>query len=160
MSSLSPAVRGAALTLLSAGAVVSLSACGVLNSVLGGGNVMEIGVGDCFTESEMQTALGGGEVEDIPLVDCSESHDSEVFHVEDLPEGDFPGTESVNASLDEICAGSAFTEFVGVDYAESELYASGLSPTSETWEMLDDREIVCYVASDAPITESLEGANR
>ncbi|MFE1167122.1 septum formation family protein [Nocardiopsis sp. NPDC058789] len=160
MSSLSPAVRGAALAVVSAGAVVSLSACGVLNSVMGGGNVMEIGVGDCFTESEMQTAMGSGEVEDIPLVDCSESHDAEVFHVEELPDGDFPGDGSVQSSMDDICTGTAFADFIGVDYADSEIYVGGLSPTSDTWELIDDREIVCYVISDEAVTESLAGASR
>jgi hypothetical protein len=156
-----PAVRSASLVLLAAGAAVSLSACGVVNSFLGSGNVMEIGVGDCFSEAEMSTALGGEEVSDIPLIDCSEPHDSEVFHVEDLPEGDFPGDASVGNSMEEICSGSAFEEFIGVDYRESEIYAAGLRPTQQSWESFDDREILCYVGTDGEtVTESLAGANR
>ncbi|MGW5877713.1 septum formation family protein [Nocardiopsis terrae] len=157
----SPAVRTAFRTALAAGAVVSLSACGLLTSYFGAGNVHEIAVGDCFNESEIQTAFSEGEVSDIPLVECSEPHDSEVFHTEDLPEGDFPGEASLEASLDEICTGSAFEGFVGIDYAESELYVSGLMPTSQTWEHFDDREILCYVLTEGePVSESLEGANR
>ncbi|MEU3019144.1 MULTISPECIES: septum formation family protein [unclassified Nocardiopsis] len=160
MPSLSRAVRGAAVTAAAASAVLSLSACDLLDSVLGSGNVMEIGVGDCFTESEMFTSDAGDEVGDVPLVDCSEPHDSEVFHVEELPDGDFPGAESVNASMEEVCTGPAFQEFVGVDFMESEIYASGLMPTVESWDLLEDREILCYVFSEEPISESLQGANR
>ncbi|MBQ1082686.1 MULTISPECIES: septum formation family protein [unclassified Nocardiopsis] len=161
MSSSSPVARRAALAVVTAGAVVSLSACGALDSFLGAGNVMEIGVGDCFTDSEMRTAMGGGEVDSVPVVDCSEPHDAEVFHAEDLPDGDYPGDGSVSESVDEICTGSAFAEFVGVDFVESEIYVGGFSPTVESWDLIDDREILCYVMSDGgAITESLEGANR
>ncbi len=161
MSSLSPAVRNTSLAVLAAGAVVSLSACGLVNSLLGTGNVMDIAVGDCFDESAMQTALGGEEVSNIPLVECSEPHDAEVFHVEDLPDGDFPGESSVQASMEEICTGSAFADFIGVDYMDSSIYVGGLQPTSQTWDSFDDREILCYAISDeGPITESLAGANR
>lgn len=161
MPSLSPAVRNTCLAVLAAGAVVSLSACGLVNSFLGAGNVMEVGVGDCFDEAEMKTALGSGEVSEIPLIDCAEPHDAEVFYVEDLPEGDYPGDSSVQASMEEICTGSAFEEFIGVDYMESAIYVGGLSPTVDTWDNIDDREILCYVTSDSgAITESLAGANR
>lgn len=162
MPSLSPAVRNTSLTLLATGAAVSLSACGLVNSFLGAGNVMEIQVGDCFTEAEMETALGGGdEISEIPLIDCSEPHDSEVFYVEDLPEGDFPGEASVMASMEEICSGSAFEEFIGVDYMESEIYAAGLYPNSQGWELFDDREILCYVVTEGEtFTGTLAGANR
>ena len=161
MSSLSPAVRNTSLAVLAAGAVVSLSACGLVNSILGTGNVMDIGVGDCFDESAMQTALGGEEVSNIPLIDCAEPHDAEVFHVEDLADGEFPGEASVQSSMEEICTGSAFAEFIGVDYMESSIYVGGLQPTAQTWDSFDDREILCYVISDeGPISESLQGANR
>ncbi|WP_017589227.1 septum formation family protein [Nocardiopsis ganjiahuensis] len=161
MSSLSPIVRNTSLAVLAAGAVVSLSACGLVNSLLGTGNVMNIAVGDCFDEAAMQTALGGEEVSNIPLIDCAEPHDAEVFHVEDLPDGEFPGDASVGDSMEEICTGSAFEEFVGVNYMDSAIHVGGLQPTAQTWDSFDDREILCYVISDeGPISESLQGANR
>ena len=161
MSTLPPAVRTASLTLLAAGAVVSLSACGVVQSALGSGNqdVMSVGVGDCFNESEMNTALSGEEVTGIPLVDCAESHDSEFFHSEILPEGDYPGEAEITATAEETCQGTAFTDFVGVEWSESEFYAGYLSPIEEGWDA-GDREILCYVVADQPVDDTLQDAGR
>ena len=121
--------------------------------------VFDLDVGDCFIESEMDSALGGDEVTGIPLVDCSEPHDSEFFLSHDMPEGEFPGTEAINEEASELCKGDAFTDFVGLPWAESALYAYPLSPTEETWNQLDDREILCYVIDpDQMVTGTLEGA--
>ncbi|MEE2035889.1 septum formation family protein [Nocardiopsis sp. CT-R113] len=161
MSSVSPTLRATGLSALAIGSVLALSGCGAITSLLGGGNVFEIGVGDCFTESEMDAAFAGGEVSDIPLVDCAEEHDSEVYFTEDLPEGDYPGSDSINTSTEEICYGDNFTDFVGVPYPESEIYVATLSPTEDSWNRADDREVVCYVVTDGEtVTGTLAGANR
>ncbi|MBR8744448.1 septum formation family protein [Nocardiopsis sp. MG754419] len=159
MSTLPPTVRTTSLALLAAGAVVSLSGCGMVQSFLGAGNVMDLEVGDCFTESEMNSALSGTEITDVPVVECTEPHDSEFFHSEILPDGDFPGDDAVRTTGEEVCQGAAFTEFVGVEWEESEVYASFLSPIEQGWD-LGDREILCYVIVAEPVSESLEGAGR
>lgn len=160
MSSVSPTLRAAGLSALAIGSVLALSGCGAITSLIGGGNVFDISVGDCFVESEMDEAFASGEVSDIPLVDCAEEHDAEVYYTEDLPEGDFPGTESITTSTEEICYGDNFTDFVGVGYNESEIYAGSLSPTEDSWNRVDDREVACYVMSDELVTGTLSGANR
>lgn len=162
MSTLTPAIRNTSLALLAAGTAASLSACGLVASVLspGGGNVMELSAGDCFVESEMEAAFSGDEVTNVPLVDCSEPHDAEVFHTEDLPDGDFPGEASLDNSIDEICYGSAFANYVGVDFMDSELEVWPLVPTEEGWDM-GDQEILCYALdSTGTVSESFEGSNR
>lgn len=124
---------------------------------------MELGVGDCFNE---QDVFGGftaqdEEVSDVPLVDCAEPHDSEIFYSEELPDGDFPGDAALEKSLDDICTGSAFEKFVGIDYMDSELYVGAFQPTAETWDLLDDRETLCYVVTGGEtVTGSLEGSKR
>ena len=159
MSASSPIVRNTCLAVLSACAAVALSACGLVQSFLGTGNVMELQVGDCFTESEMETAMSDTEVNDIPLVDCAESHDSEFFHSEILPDGDYPGQDELWAQAEELCEGEAFTEFIGVEWNESEIYASFLTPMEQGWA-LGDREILCYAVSMEPVTGSLQGVAR
>jgi hypothetical protein len=142
---------------------VSLSACGLVTSLLGTGNVMELGVGDCFNEGEMfgGIAAQGEEVSDVPLIDCAEPHDSEFFHSEELPDGDFPGDAAMEKSLEDICLGSAFEEFIGIDYMDSDFYVGAIQPTAETWDLLDDREMLCYVVTDGEtVTGTLEGSNR
>ncbi len=183
MSVLIPAVRTASLSLLAAGAVLSLSACGIVQTALENGqgtpgtagaegvseggdtsagetqDVMEVGVGDCFNEAEMETALMGEEVSGIPLIDCSEPHDSEFFHSEILPEGEFPGDDAVVTAADEACDGEAFTRFIGIEWYDSEFFTGSLRPIAEGWAA-GDREILCYVIANEPTSGTLEASGR
>ncbi|WP_047870153.1 septum formation family protein [Nocardiopsis sp. RV163] len=163
MSNFSPLLRTAGVSALAAGSVFALSGCGALMSFMGAGNVMELNVGDCFVESEMNTALASGEVSNIPLVDCAEEHDSEFFFSYDMTEAEYPGDSAVQAEADEICTGQNFTDFIGVSYAESEIYVGHLYPTQETWDQFNDREIICYATtsnSGEMVTGTLADANR
>ncbi|MCY9782429.1 septum formation family protein [Nocardiopsis sp. EMB25] len=160
MSSVSPAIRTTLVSATAVGAVLGLSGCGALLSVIGGGNVFELNVGDCFVEEELNAAFGSEKVSDVPLVDCAEPHDSEFFYAEDMAEGDFPGEAAVDAAVEDVCYGDNFTDFVGVPYTESEIYAGALFPDATGWENFDDREIICYVFTEEMVTGTLEGANR
>ncbi|MFD3685495.1 septum formation family protein [Nocardiopsis sp. NPDC058631] len=162
MSSVSPTLRATGLSALAIGSVLALSGCGAITSLLGGqGNVFDLSVGECFTATELNNAFASEEVSELPIVDCSEEHDSEIYYIEDLPEGDYPGDEFVSTEWEEICLGDNFTDFIGVPWEESEIDASALMPTQETWEQLDDREITCYATSSGEmLTGSLSGANR
>lgn len=144
------------------GAAAALTGCGVLTSALGGdelgGNVLSVGVGDCFVVSEMDQSLSEGEVSDVPLVDCSEPHDGEFFHVEELPDGDFPGDQDVDERATEVCEGQAFSDFVGTDYMSSEIWSYNLVPTQASWDQADDREILCYLETTERVSGSQQGA--
>jgi hypothetical protein len=161
MSSSSPVLRSVALSALAAGAAVTLSACGAVTQILAGAdnNVFDLNVGDCFIDSEMEAVLVGEEVTEVPLVDCAEPHDSEFFHSHQMEDGDYPGDEAVNAAATEQCEGQAFTDFVGLPWDESALYALPLTPTEESWNQIDDREILCYVHNpDEMVTGTMQGA--
>ena len=103
------------------------------------GNVFDLDVGDCFQDPD-----GFGEVSDVEIVDCSEPHDNEVFHLFDLAEGDYPGQATVSTLADEGCS-AAFDGYVGIAYAESRYVYTTLSPTEESWDRGDDREVVCFL---------------
>lgn len=105
---------------------------------LGGGNVFDLSVGDCFDDTE---DISGGEVSDVPIVDCSEPHDNEVFHTFEVDDGEFPGDDGIVAEAQEQCV-PAFEEYVGTDYASSRLDVFPITPTEKSWEG-GDREIVC-----------------
>jgi hypothetical protein len=163
MSNFSPVLRTVGASVLAAGGVLALSGCGVLMSVIGGGNVMDLNVGDCFVEEEMNTALSSGEVSNIPLVDCAEEHDSEFFFAYDMTEAEYPGDEATRTQAEELCTGEEFTDFVGVEYLESDIYVGHLYPTQQSWDQFDDREIICYVttsSTDEMVTGTLQGSNR
>lgn len=135
--------------------VLIVSIALVLVSCGGGGNVLELAVGDCFDDPEVVD----GQVRDVSIIDCDEPHDNEVFALIQLPEGEFPGQEAVSSQADAGCT-EQFASYVGADYAVSEYFASVFSPSPESWEQ-GDRTIVCYLfLPDARLQESARGTNR
>jgi hypothetical protein len=153
--------------------VLVLSACSQVEDLVGGtdepsrdesgqvtesaaaADVFSIKVGDCIG------SFGDGEeVQEIPVVPCDEPHDQEVYARHEVPDADeFPGLEAVQAMGDEQCAAD-FAEFVGLDYDESALYLSYLTPTKDSWAQ-GDREILCVIYEDgAQTTGTLKDAQR
>jgi len=119
-----------------------------------GDDVFSIVVGDCLNDADVAET-----VSKVPIVDCSEPHDSEAFYAEDLPDGDFPGDDSVAASAEEICA-PAFESFVGLSDADSIYTYYYYYPTDSSWAS-GDREILCVAGTDdfSQVTGSLKGIN-
>lgn len=126
--------------------------------VVGGGDVgaLSLQVGDCLADSTV------GEVNDVPVVPCNESHDSEVFSVFDLPDGEFPGDMTVDEDAEEGCTGEDFAEYVGIEYAESDLDVGFIKPSRDTWNGIDDREVICLAATldGTALKQSVAGAAR
>jgi hypothetical protein len=137
-----PAVVTAAL-------LVTLAACSRPPEVI------RLEVGDCLDQSELE----GTEVTSVETKECTEPHDAEVFASVEHADGEYPGREGIEEFAEKECT-ARFEEFVGMTYAESELYFSTLSPTEEGWDEADDRTSLCILLSDAPVSESLEGAAR
>lgn len=120
------------------------------------GNVFSLEVGTCFNDAD-STAT---ELSEVPIVDCSEPHDNEVYHLFDLPDGDYPGEAAVSTAANEGCL-DAFAGYVGTAYLDSELDYFPLTPTSGSWDA-GDREVVCalYDLTLAQLTGSMQGAGR
>lgn len=117
---------------------------------------LDLQVGDCFNGP----GAGGGEtVLTVMVVPCDELHEFEVYHAFDLEDGDYPGTDAVQELWIAGCL-SEFEGFVGMPFDQSELDISGIFPTAETWNELDDREVLCSVTavSGEPRTGSAERA--
>jgi hypothetical protein len=118
-------------------------------------DVFDLKVGDCLADS----APPGEEVSSVQSVPCSEPHSEEIYAAVTLPEGDFPGTEAMDAQADELCA-AEFESFVGLPYEESVLYLTYLTPTRESWSE-GDREVICSVYDPAgEVSGSLRGVER
>ena len=64
------------------------------------GNVFELEVGQCFLEPE------GTEISNVETVDCADDHDGEVYHLFDLPDGDYPGIPEVQRLGADGCFGA------------------------------------------------------
>lgn len=151
---------------LCAAALLAVSACSDLDSdessrdesgeVTEGGDVgaLALQVGDCVADSTI------GSVEEVPVVPCDEPHRSQVIHTFDLDDGDFPGDPAMQAEAETQCTGQAFEDYVGVGFQQSELTVSFITPSQQTWDELDDREVLCLAerVDGAQLTQSVEGS--
>jgi hypothetical protein len=110
-------------------------------------------VGDCLD------AAIEGQVNSLPVVPCGDEHTGEVFHLFDLPDGDFPGDDIISAAAADGCI-AAFEGYVGLDFASPRYDISSLNPTQEAWDEIDDREIVCTLSdvAGARLTGSAAGS--
>lgn len=97
-----------------------------------------IQLGDCLN------GTATGLVESMEGVPCSMPHDVEVYHAFLLPGGVFPGATAVSEAASEGCY-NAFEPFVGHEYETSIYDISSLYPTLESWNQLDDREVLCLM---------------
>ncbi len=134
-----------------------LSGCGATGGLFtqtpAAPDVFAIEVGDCLDDHDVE-----GEVTAVPIVDCDEPHDSEVFARTLVAGTTFPGAAELEARLTEFCQGDAYTEFVGVPYADSGYYTGGYYPTAASWAS-GDRELLCTIRTEgAKTTGSLAGA--
>ncbi len=117
--------------------VLGLTACA-------NGNVFSLEPGTCFDDVVELTDEGGGEVGEVPVVDCDQPHDNEVFATFDLEAEAFPGDERVLELAFDGCL-DRFEEYVGSDPEASRYALTHLVPTERTWEVNDDREVVCFL---------------
>lgn len=142
-------------------AAAALAGCSLLESVVSGvpegeADVFTLAVGDCLNDLSSPD-----EVTSVPTVDCSEPHDSEVFARSDSTATEFPGDQALFDELDAFCQGDAFTQFVGIPYADSIYGTSGYVPTQASWDSNNDRELLCTIGDpNGQTTGSLAGINQ
>jgi hypothetical protein len=112
--------------------------------------VFRLREGDCVI---LPTALrdGGGEAEDVTEVDdfeavpCEDLHDGEVVLVDDEFFADleeFPGDAESATQGNPPCI-AALDAYTGTDFESSSFSVVPLVPTSDSWDALDDRGLIC-----------------
>lgn len=170
-----PARRWSGIGLITIVALCFLAGCGEdlesddsrrdeAGNVTEGGDVgaSALQVGDCIT-SQTGSSDEEEEVDQIPVVPCAEPHTAEVYATFDLPGGgDYPGKAEVGRLSEAGCVGDRFTAYIGLSYTKSEIGLIAIYPTEDSWEGLDDREVVCMAAeTDGRSTAgSVNGASR
>jgi len=117
-------------------------------------NALEIG--DCVVQDL------GGSAASVETIPCTTSHRYEVYARFDLEGEGFPGDDEVTRQANEACAGDLFEEYVGLPYAESEIFSTTLVPSEESWGQADDRTVICLAVTEdgSPTVGSVRGANR
>jgi len=95
-------------------------------------------VGDCVDD----WALNATEISDVPGVPCADPHDNEVYALFDLADGAWPGDEQVDVDADRGCY-DRFEAAIGASYEESILEYLPIYPSQDSWERVNDREVIC-----------------
>jgi hypothetical protein len=116
-------------------------------------SVFDLERGDCFSAT-------GDQVETVTVVDCERPHLYEVFGVFDHEAGDddpYPGDDAILEYADDACQ-PLFEAFVGSDYQSSIYWITSVTPSDETWNEADDREIVCALKLGETATETTGSA--
>jgi hypothetical protein len=115
-------------------------------AIVDAGNVdaFTIRLGDCFDNTSSLAGDEAGEVSSLPGVPCSEPHDNEVYAVFDVKLDSFPGDVQMSEHAFDACL-TRFSNFVGNAYEDSVLDITALYPSSQSWSVHGDREVVCAV---------------
>lgn len=117
--------------------------------------------GDCVNHPELMGA--GNETVDatsIEAVPCGEAHDLEAYYVFDLTTEDYPGEQRTVELAAQGCL-KAFQPFVHRSYRSSDLDFWTYYPQRRSWQLLDDRAVVCMIGNpDHKTRGSLEDSRR
>jgi hypothetical protein len=120
----------------------------------------ELAAGDCLNDpGGLADSLG-----EVAVVPCDQPHQTEVFAVFEYDAADedpYPGERRLTRVAERQCRGARFTDYVGVQKADSELLVLQATPAEDTWAQ-GDREIVCllHTGGEQELTESLRGSGR
>ncbi len=109
-------------------------------------------VGECVNDP-------GTDPTEVP---CGGPHDAEVYHSFELTGSSFPGDGDVDNLGGAGCIGSAFDDFVGVNYDDSDLFVDIFAPDAAAWAD-GDRAVLCYLydgTTGDTITGSAAGSGR
>ncbi|HET6744548.1 MAG TPA: septum formation family protein [Candidatus Limnocylindria bacterium] len=118
--------------------------------------VQDLRVGDCFDLKDPDAV----EVAEVEAKPCTNPHEYELFHVANMPDGEFPADPVVTTFVEAECV-TAFSQYVGIDYQQSALYFSWFAPSDETWSD-GDRAVQCaaYDPENTELTSSVRNAAR
>jgi hypothetical protein len=111
-------------------------------------SVFEVQTGDCLTgvtETEAATS-----VEAVP---CDQLHDAEVVTSFELPDEGWPGLDPVIGQAEARCAQSTSELPSSPAVEEGEVFY--FHPTEQSWESVDDREVLCLLTYRQPRTDSV-----
>lgn len=118
-------------------------------------DVFSLEVGDCFLAPE-----GADDerllIDSVEATPCEQSHTFEVIARETATGANTYDPSGVALFVGASCFGDNFTAYVGTPVEFSTLKVRSIQPTRQTWEELDDRDVICLVQSE-PRTSSVRG---
>jgi hypothetical protein len=118
--------------------------------------VADLRAGDCFSLKEEDAQ----EVGEVDAKRCDETHKYEMFHVADMPDGEYPSDSHMEGFAGQECF-PAFAAYVGLAYEDSVLAFIYFTPTGDAWDD-GDHSVQCavYDPGDEQLTASVRDAAR
>ncbi|WP_312180748.1 septum formation family protein [Arthrobacter sp.] len=116
-------------------------------------DAIDLNVGDCLIEPD------GEQITEVDVLPCTQEHDSEVYAAKDMTGTEYPGETAVDDAAAEFCV-AEFQAYIGTDYQESVLNIGLITPTSYSWTLGNDREILCtaYRMDGSPLTNTIRNS--
>jgi len=108
--------------------------------------------GDCFQDSTETT------VTDLEVVPCAQAHDNEVFYKFDVSQKSFD-EDAIEAEASDVC-NTKFADYVGIAYPDSKYQTMWMTPTLGSWTAAGDREVVCVLYDEGPMTGTARRSNQ
>lgn len=107
----------------------------------GSESVLELRVGDCLPTMEV-----GEEILTTDVIPCGQPHRGEVISMPRLPDGEWPGVAAVTRWAERRCVRSVDRRFP----TDTSVEVSFFYPTKRSWEVLNDREVLCVAEFPTP----------
>jgi hypothetical protein len=115
---------------------------------------VDLAAGDCFVSDDLPE-----ESFSVPVIPCDVEHQSEIFAVTELPDGEYAGDDATWQLADDYCLGQ-FEDYVGTTYEESELIYWPFYPSKDNW-VWGDHTVQCVLEPyEGRVTGSLQGSAR
>ncbi|MGC0143091.1 septum formation family protein [Pseudactinotalea sp. Z1732] len=118
--------------------LAALATVAMLAGALAGCSTESVQVGACAQWDQLQEAPRAG----VEVVDCEQEHSAQFVGTFEVDFETFPGQEAIDDVAEPGCL-EAFTEFVGIDYADSQLRLDWFRPTQESWQNTGGRDVWC-----------------
>lgn len=144
--------KGLYIALAIVGVVVVVIVAGVVSIALfARDNVVATNtkVGDCIKDVPTDALILT-----LPTVDCNEQHGGEVYAVLTMPDGDYPGSATIDEWQNK-CPG-ALAAFAPDANEDPTVGVFVLYPTKETWDQ-GDRAVTCVATLNPKRAGSLRG---
>lgn len=128
---------------------------GQVSEVAENASIFDIAEGDCLGDYSTDT-----DVQEVDIIPCDQDHAQEVLLITEITGDELPSEDEVQEQVRAECV-PAFEEFVGISFDESALDINFLSPSQESWDEQDDRDIVCTIYDPSgSVSGSFEGTER
>ncbi len=121
-----------------------------------------VSVGDCVADYRDSLTTDGESLvfHGMDVVPCDQAHYAEVYVIAELATDRPPRDDDAWTYLRAACEGEAFADYVGVDFASTQLTYAWLYP-ADSWWLEGNHQLVCMVTNtDASVVGSLRGVAR